>query len=80
MGFGDVKLMLAIGWLTGLVGGISVLVYAFWIGGIVGLLLIALTRNYRMKSEIAFGPFLIVALCLVEGMGMHVSALISLWQ
>jgi leader peptidase (prepilin peptidase)/N-methyltransferase len=79
MGFGDVKLMLGIGWLTGLMLGISTLILSFWIGGIVGLFLIGLTKRYGMKSEVPFGPFLIVALGLVELWGVTLHSLFPVW-
>ena len=79
MGFGDVKLMLGIGWLTGLMLGASVLLLSFWIGGIVGLLLIGFTRRYGMKSEVPFGPFLIVALFIVKVWGVTIHSLFPLW-
>ncbi len=79
MGFGDVKLMLGIGWLVGLTAGFAVLVLGFWIGGIVGLFLLALTRRYGMKSQIPFGPFLVVALGIVALWGVTISSLFPLW-
>jgi leader peptidase (prepilin peptidase)/N-methyltransferase len=79
MGFGDVKLALGIGWLTGLAVGISVVVLSFWIGGIVGLFLIGLTKRYGMKSEVPFGPFLIVALFIVLVWGVTIQSLFPLW-
>lgn len=79
MGFGDVKLMLAIGWLVGLVQGISVLLLSFWIGGIVGLFLIGFTRRYGMKSEVPFGPFLIVALFIVQVWSVTIQSLFPIW-
>ena len=60
MGLGDAKLALGIGWLLGLAYSFSALVIAFWTGAIVGLCLVILKKNYRMKSEIPFGPFLVL--------------------
>lgn len=60
MGFGDVKLALGIGWLLGIAQGVTAVMFAFWIGAIVGLFLLAMRRNYSMQSEIAFGPFLVI--------------------
>ncbi len=79
MGFGDVKLALGIGWLVGLASGYGVILLSFWIGGIIGLFLLALTRRYGMKSQIPFGPFLIVALCIVVLWGVTISTLFPLW-
>ncbi len=80
MGFGDVKLMLGIGWLLGLSKGFSVLVLAFWIGGVVGLFLLASSKKYGMKSEVPFGPFIIIALCIVGYFGVTLSTLFPVWH
>ena len=61
MGFGDAKLALGIGWLLGITKGIAAITLAFWLGAIVGVLLIYLNKNkYGLKSSIAFGPFMIL--------------------
>ena len=77
MGLGDAKLTLGIGWLLGISGGISAILIAFWVGAVVGILLILIAsfmrnnqlflgnRQFTMKSEIAFGPFLILGLLTV---------------
>ncbi len=79
MGFGDVKLTLGIGWLVGLSAGYGVFLIAFWIGGIVGLLLLAASRRYGMKSEIPFGPFLITALFVVGLWDITIGTLFPIW-
>ncbi len=79
MGFGDVKLMLGIGWILGLAAGFTALLLAFWIGGIAGLFLLGLTRKYRMKSEVPFGPFLIIAFCIVALWGVTIQTLFPVW-
>jgi len=58
MGFGDVKLALFMGLFLGYPAIVIALYSAFMIGGILGLLLIAMKRK-QMKSEVPFGPFLI---------------------
>lgn len=77
MGLGDAKLALALGWLLGLPGAFSMLVLSFWLGALVGVLLMLYTRvvhdsqlfgtagRLTMKSEMAFGPFLIAAYLFV---------------
>lgn len=74
IGLGDAKLALGMGWFLGIVGGTSALVLSFWIGAIVGLLLIGATHihtrilphsRYSLKSEIPFGPFMVLATLLV---------------
>jgi leader peptidase (prepilin peptidase) / N-methyltransferase len=58
MGFGDVKLALIIGLLTGFPGTVIALYVAFLTGAILGVILI-LSGNKKLKSKIAFGPFMI---------------------
>ena len=58
MGFGDVKLAVAIGLLLGLKSGFFALYLAFVAGGVVSLLLILMKRK-KLRSKLAFGPFLI---------------------
>lgn len=69
MGFGDAKLALGIGWFLGLIKGASAIIIGFWVGAVAGLLLIGLGKisaiqkrlsGFGMKSEIPFGPFLIL--------------------
>lgn len=79
MGFGDVKLALGIGWLLGLVGGFSAILFSFWIGGLVGLFLLALSRKYSMRSEVPFAPFLIMGTFIVGVWGITIVSLFQLW-
>jgi prepilin signal peptidase PulO-like enzyme (type II secretory pathway) len=71
MGLGDGKLALGFGWLLGIIPGFVALALAFVSGAVVGLLLIGITRfsrtsmGFTMKSEVPFGPFLIIGLCIV---------------
>lgn len=69
MGFGDVKLSLGIGWFLGLVEGVNAVVFSFWIGAIAGLIWIGINRlrgktGAGLKSQIPFGPFLILGLLI----------------
>lgn len=71
MGLGDAKFMLGAGWLLGIWGGYFALMVAFVSGALIGALLIGITRlgigirQLTMKSEVPFGPFLVLALCVV---------------
>lgn len=80
MGFGDVKLALGMGWLLGLTGGLSALLFAFWIGGLVGLFLLAISRKYSLRSQIPFAPFLIIATYIVAVYGVTIFSFFQLWQ
>ncbi len=72
MGLGDAKLAISMGWFLGLMQGITSVMFAFWIGAIVGVLMVGVQRvlsakgsHLTMKSEIPFAPFLIIGLALV---------------
>lgn len=77
MGFGDVKLVLGLGWWVGLGLGFYGLVWSFWIGAIFGVLAMAfgLTKfgkRITMKQEIPFAPFLIIGFMLVYFTGIGI--------
>ena len=61
MGFADVKLAGIIGFLFGIKGGAISLYIAFVIGAVFGLVLI-LFGIKKLKSKIAFGPFLVLGI------------------
>lgn len=65
MGLGDAKLVLGLGWLLGISAGLSAIMIAFWIGAITGIILILISKKYRLKSEIPFAPYLILGTVLV---------------
>lgn len=82
LGLGDGKLALGIGWFLGLQEGGTAILFAFWIGAGVSLLLIfwqkmsrhstsesnskkASGQTLTLKSEIPFGPFLVLGTLLV---------------
>lgn len=59
MGFGDVKLVFLMGLILGFPNIIVALFFAFMSGAIIGLILIAKGAK-KMKSQVPFGPYLIV--------------------
>src|SRR5690606_1522007 len=65
MGFADGTLALGIGWVLGLQKGITALLFSFWIGALISLLLLAWVKlasrseKLSFKSEVPFGPFII---------------------
>ena len=65
MGFGDAKLALGMGWFLGIWrGGIAIL-FSFWIGAIISIILLFLSsKQFTMKSEIPFAPFLIIGMAI----------------
>ncbi|MDQ3076061.1 MAG: prepilin peptidase [bacterium] len=60
MGLGDGKLAIGLGFMLGLGKLLSAAVLSFWSGAIIGLILVAIKRTHNMKSEIPFGPFLVL--------------------
>lgn len=58
MGWGDVKLAFFMGLFLGFPNILVALFSAFFIGAVVGLILIALNKK-TLKSEVPFGPFLV---------------------
>ncbi len=63
MGFGDVKLVIPLGWLLGLSSGFAMLLLSFWAGALAAIPLM-LFAGKKMKSEIPFGPFIILGFAL----------------
>lgn len=61
MGFGDVKLAILLGLVTPYPYIFVTLFLAFVIGSIIGIVMISLKKK-TLKSEIPFGPFLIIGL------------------
>lgn len=61
MGSGDIYVAVAAGVLFGLVRGIEVMMLSFWIGATTGIILMALKKSVRMKTELPFAPFMFVA-------------------
>lgn len=50
MGFADAKIALGIGWLLGVAEGVSAVVYAFWVGAAVSLMLVGFQRLWKRFS------------------------------
>jgi prepilin signal peptidase PulO-like enzyme (type II secretory pathway) len=65
MGLGDAKLAIGLGWLFGIYSALSGIVIAFWIGAIVGIILVIFSKKYGMKSEIPLAPYLVLGTLLV---------------
>jgi len=71
IGLGDGKLAVGIGWFLGFIGGVSSIILAFWIGALVCAPLVLVSRlnpkfkHITRKTEVPFGPFMIVALIII---------------
>ncbi len=71
MGLGDAKLALGLGWLVGLSRALSGVVLSFWLGAIIGILLVFFSKEYKIKSEIPFAPFLVLGILLAFMFDLH---------
>ncbi len=61
MGFGDAKLALGMGWVLGPAKTVVAFMFSFWIGAIIGIILLIFQKSkYGLKSQIPFGPFLVI--------------------
>lgn len=66
MGLGDAKLVLGIGWLLGISGGINAIILAFWIAAVISVAWLFVTyKRFKPRTEIPFGPYLIIGMYLV---------------
>lgn len=65
MGLGDGKLLVGLGFMLGMLGVLSAVVFAFWAGGAIGILLLIFSKKYGRKSEVPFAPFLVLGAFLV---------------
>ena len=73
MGLGDAKLVLGIGWFLGIAAGINAIVLAFWIAAIVSIIWLFVTYgHFKPRTEIPFGPYLILGMYLVLLFGIQV--------
>lgn len=88
MGWGDGALELALGWLLGLLSGLTALTLGIWSGAIAGVFLVLYSQlvakkskvGFTMKSELPFAPFLALGAVLVYFFHVDLfSNLVSLW-
>lgn len=80
MGFGDAKLALGVGFLLGLTGGVSAIVFAFWFGALVSVCILIYGQlsgraRFGLKSEVPFAPFIVLGLFLNLFFHLNVIAL-----
>ena len=71
MGFGDVKLAVLMGFLLGVPNVMAALFLAFFFGAIISLILLVFHKK-KLKSEIPFGPFLILGTFLAMLWGQQI--------
>lgn len=71
MGFGDVKLSFTLGFLLGIMGGVGALYIGFITGATIGIIFIMLGKK-KLKSKIAFGPFLVLGVITMLFFGNNI--------
>ena len=76
MGLGDVYLSAIMGFLLGWQAGFLSLYIAFVTGAIFGLFLILLKRK-KIKSKVAFGPFLVIGTVIMLFWGERIFEVIK---
>lgn len=64
MGFGDVKLMAALGFLFGIKNILVITILSFALGAVISIILM-ITKVKKIDSYIPFGPFIVIAALLV---------------
>ncbi|MDD2376155.1 MAG: A24 family peptidase [Clostridia bacterium] len=64
MGFGDVKLMAALGFLFGIKSILVITLVSFFLGAIIGGLLLLLNKK-KVDSYMPFGPFIVIATIII---------------
>ncbi|MDP9249378.1 MAG: prepilin peptidase [bacterium] len=72
MGLGDAKLAVGLGWLLGPSRLLSGAVLSFWVGAILGIILVAFSRKYKMRSELPFAPYLVLGAVLAFLFELHI--------
>jgi len=83
IGLGDGKLAIGIGFLLGTISGLSAIVFSFWIGAIFAIFIMLISRlellssRITMKSELPFGPFMIIATLIVFFTGISATDTIA---
>jgi prepilin signal peptidase PulO-like enzyme (type II secretory pathway) len=76
MGLGDVYLSAIMGFFLGWKEGLLALYIAFITGALFGLMLIAI-KNKKLKSKVAFGPFLVIGTIIMMFWGEKIIEIIK---
>lgn len=74
MGLGDAKLLWGVAWFLGMLGGLSALIFAFWLAAIPSVIILLMKKG-SMRTEVPFGPFIALATVLVYYYGWSVLTL-----
>jgi leader peptidase (prepilin peptidase)/N-methyltransferase len=79
IGFGDVEIIAVIGLALGVGGGFSAVILGFWIACLVVLPTVLYLKYHHKKyrTEIPFGPFLLLGMYLAGVWGVNIVTLVS---
>jgi leader peptidase (prepilin peptidase)/N-methyltransferase len=83
MGLGDAKFMIGIGFLLGMSAGIVAILFSFWVGAIISVLLLIGSRFFgkgtvSYSSAIPFGPFLALGTIIVILTNYNITSIFQL--
>lgn len=74
MGLGDAKFMGAVGLMFGSIYTVATIMFSF-IFGAIGATILLISKNKKMGQEIAFGPYIVMAVMLVMFLGENILGL-----
>lgn len=81
LGFGDVKLAVAIGLLLGVTRGFAALLIGFWSGAIIGIVIMIIHgKSASRQMQIPFAPFLIFGTLFAFFFNVTVDSLLALFR
>lgn len=81
LGFGDVKLAIAIGFLLGISRGFAALIVGFWAGAIVGLIIMAVKGKLSArKMQVPFAPFLVLGTIIAFFFNLNLTSLLNIFR
>lgn len=79
MGLGDAKLIFATSLIIGYPASLVAFLFSFWLGGVVGVLLIASGKK-TFQDQIPFGPFIVTGTALAYFLGEYFLAISGLQE
>lgn len=79
MGLGDAKLIFVTSLILGFPVSLSAFLFSFWLGGATGLIFLAI-RTHNLKSQLPFGPFILLGSILAYFFSQSFLNLIGLSQ